>query len=401
MQGEINITVGFEKADIVGRDHRALQAALDYVGGLGGGTVTIGPGVYLMEDALHLRGSVTLRGAGPDTVLLKCPGVTSALAADADYGDCEIQVEDPSSFRVGMGVTVADERAHGFHLTVATIVAMEGNTLRLNGRHQSDYVMQRGAWATNTFPVISGRHVENIRLEGLTVEGNKAENQPLNGCRGAGIYFMRSHDIVIAECAIRDFDGDGISFQQSADVHVLECVCQGNTALGLHPGSGSQRPLIRGCRSTDNGRIGLFFCWRVKGGVAQDNVLLRNGNAGISIGHKDTDNLIQGNTISENGRVGILFRNELEPQGGHRNRVMENIILDNGDGQEGYGIKIEGDTHDLSIKHNTIGNSPASQRAGGPARQRIGVHIGPQARDILLEGNCFQDNAEGDLYQEG
>ena len=401
MKGEINITVGFDKADIVGRDHRALQAATDYVGNLGGGTVTIGPGVYLMEDALHLRSHVTLRGAGPDTVLLKCPGVTSALAADGDYGDWEIQVEDPAGFRVGMGVTVADESAHGFHTSVATIIAKEGNTLRLNGRHQADYVMRRGAWATNTFPIISGRQGKNVRLEGLTIEGNKSENRLLNGCRGAGIYFMRSHDVVVAECTVREFNGDGISFQQSADVSVLGCVCQGNAALGLHPGSGSQRPVIRGCRSTDNGRIGLFFCWRVKGGGAEDNVLLRNGNAGISIGHKDTDNLIQGNTISENGHVGILFRNELEPQGAHRNRVIENVILDNGDGQEGYGIKIEGETHDLAIEHNTIGNSPGRRRAGASARQRIGVYIGPEARDILLEGNCFQGNAESDLRQEG
>ena len=395
MASEISVTVGVENADIVGRDHRALQAAVDYVGNLGGGTVSIGPGTYLMEDALHLWSDVTLQGAGPQTVLLKSPGVASMLAADGDYGDWEVQAQDPSGFRVGMGVTVGDEQSGGFHLSVATIVAKEGDSLRLNGRHQADYVMRRGAWVANAFPIVSGRHVKNVRLDGLTIEGNKGENRLLNGCRGAGIYFMRSQDIVIAGCTVRDFNGDGISFQQSADVSVLDCICQGNTALGLHPGSGSQRPVIRGCQSTDNGRIGLFFCWRVKGGIAEDNTLLRNGQSGISIGHKDTDNLIRGNTVSENGRVGILFRNERGPQGAHRNRVIENVILDNGDGQEGYGIKIEGETHDLVIEHNTIGNSP-----GGNPRQRIGVHIGAEARDILMEGNRFQGNAEGDLCQE-
>ena len=34
----IEITVGLENADIVGSDNRALQAAVDYVGNLGGGT---------------------------------------------------------------------------------------------------------------------------------------------------------------------------------------------------------------------------------------------------------------------------------------------------------------------------------------------------------------------------
>ena len=35
------ITVGHRDADLVGRDNRVLQAAVDYVAGLGGGTVEI------------------------------------------------------------------------------------------------------------------------------------------------------------------------------------------------------------------------------------------------------------------------------------------------------------------------------------------------------------------------
>ena len=36
------VTVGRDHADIVGADNRALQAAIDYVANLGGGTVQIG-----------------------------------------------------------------------------------------------------------------------------------------------------------------------------------------------------------------------------------------------------------------------------------------------------------------------------------------------------------------------
>lgn len=395
MQRNISITVGYTDADILGHDNRALQAAVDYVAGLGGGTVHIGPGIYLMEDALHLRSHVSVIGEGDRTVLRKCTGFTSPLAADGDYGDTQIVVSDPSGFRLGMGVTVADERAGGFHLTVATIIAVEGDALTLNGRHQADYLMTRNAFATNTFPIVSGRYVERVRVEGLTIEGNKGENQVLNGCRGAGIYFHRAQDVEIVACTVRDFNGDGISFQQSADVRVLECLCQGNTRLGLHPGSGSQRPVIRQCRSIENGQIGLYFCWRVRHGVAADNELLRNGSFGLSIGHKDTDNLIEGNLIAENGVAGIYFRPELEPQGAHRNRVLANRILDNGNAEEGYGIKIEGVTCDVVIRDNVIGDS----RPPGEKRQRYGVYLGAGTRNIVLEGNRFQGNAERDVYR--
>ncbi|MBM3845208.1 MAG: hypothetical protein FJ405_02840, partial [Verrucomicrobia bacterium] len=36
-QPVVRISVGLRDADIIGNDHRALQAAVDYVGNLGGG----------------------------------------------------------------------------------------------------------------------------------------------------------------------------------------------------------------------------------------------------------------------------------------------------------------------------------------------------------------------------
>src|ERR1017187_4292255 len=55
------ITVGHAGASLLGTDNRALQAAVDYVAGLGGGIVEIGPGEYLMRDSLHLRPQVIVR----------------------------------------------------------------------------------------------------------------------------------------------------------------------------------------------------------------------------------------------------------------------------------------------------------------------------------------------------
>src|SRR4051794_31832684 len=68
------IKVGRSDADIVGSDNRALQAAVEYIAQLGGGTVEIGPGEYLMRDSLHLRPNVTVRGTPRSTILRKAPG---------------------------------------------------------------------------------------------------------------------------------------------------------------------------------------------------------------------------------------------------------------------------------------------------------------------------------------
>ena len=57
-----SVTVGRRDAQIIGADNKALQAAVDYIAGLGGGTVEIGAGEYVMRDSLHLRANVTVRG---------------------------------------------------------------------------------------------------------------------------------------------------------------------------------------------------------------------------------------------------------------------------------------------------------------------------------------------------
>ncbi len=111
------VTVGLRAGDITGADNRALQAAVEYVAGLGGGVVEIGPGDYLMRDSLHLRPQVTVRGTPGQTILRKAPSVASPLTVDGDYGEEQITVADPAGFGVGQGVAVWDKNSGGFHTT--------------------------------------------------------------------------------------------------------------------------------------------------------------------------------------------------------------------------------------------------------------------------------------------
>src|SRR2546426_2652563 len=105
MKDRPHLTVGQRDADIVGTDNRALQAAVDYVAALGGGTVEIGDGEFLMHDSLHLRSFVTVRGVKGKTILRKAKAASSALALDGDYGEEQITAVVPAGFVVGYGVT--------------------------------------------------------------------------------------------------------------------------------------------------------------------------------------------------------------------------------------------------------------------------------------------------------
>jgi polygalacturonase len=377
------IKVGIRNADIIGSDNRALQAAVDYVASLGGGIVEIGEGRYVMRDSLHLRSNVTVRGKKGKTILRKANGVVSALALDGDFGEQQITVADPTGFEVGYGVAIRDDNAGGFHTTVARITGRNGNTFSIDNPLMSDCMVRDKAKAATVFPVISAYNVEGARVENVIIDGNKESNVHLNGCRGAGIFLYRAFGTVIQSCVVRNYNGDGISFQQSNDVSVVDCVSEDNAFLGIHPGSGSQRPLVRKCIARRNGTDGLFLCWRVRHGLFEDNVLEGNGRFGISIGHKDSDNLLRRNLVRLSHRDGVYFRNESLGMAAHRNRLEDNIIENNGTGGQAAGICIRGQTNSLVFKNNSIRDT----RPEGSQTQTVGIRIEKKVGEVVLEGN--------------
>jgi polygalacturonase len=384
------IRVGVSDADITGSDNRALQAAVDYIARLGGGTVEIGPGEYAMQDSLHLRSHVTVRGTPGKTILRKAKAAVSALKLDGDFGEEQITVEQPGGFKPGYGVAIWDKGSGGFHTTVARITGQNGNSFSIDMPLNADCMVANKAQAATVFPVISGYHIEGARVEHLTIDGNKSENIALNGCRGAGIFLYRGFGTVIENCTIRNYHGDGISFQQSNDVLVQDCVSEDNAGLGLHPGSGSQRPVVRGCVARRNGEDGLFLCWRVKHGLFEKNVLENNGRFGISIGHKDTDNLLRENQVRANHQDGVFFRNESEGMAGHRNRLENNLIENNGVKADAAGIRVRGETKDLVFKNNIIRDTrPADAR-----KQTVGIRIEEPAGEVVLDGNEIEAKTE-------
>jgi predicted amidohydrolase len=384
------IRVGGAGAELVGSDHRALQAAVDYVAGLGGGVVEIGEGVFTMRDSLHLRSNVTVRGSGEKAILRKAPSVASRLALDGDFGEEQVTVEDAAGFEVGDGVAIRDDTSGGFHTTVATITGKDGNTFSISRPLGADCMVGQNAKAATVFPVVSGYDVEGAVVEDLVIDGARAENVHLNGCRGAGIFLYRAHGAVIRRCRVQGYHGDGISFQQSNDVQVLACVSEDNSHLGIHPGSGSQRPRVASCVARRNGEDGLFLCWRVRHGTFEDNQLLDNGRFGISIGHKDTDNLIARNLVRANGHDGIRFRDESEGMAGHRNRLERNVIEDNGRIKAAAGIRIDGETRGVVLRGNTIRDT----RAGDQKTQRAAIRIGEKAGELRLEDNQLDGAVE-------
>jgi hypothetical protein len=376
----LTVTVGPKDADIVGTDQRAIQAAVDYVARLGGGNVHVRAGTYRLRNAIYLQSGVNLMGDGPATILIKEPSATSSLDADSDWYDQELTLLDASGFRVGDGVCLRSKDAKTGVITVLkrTLVARSANRFKLDKPLRENFWQLNAATCSTLFPILSGEFVENIHIERLVLDGDREHNAELDGNYAGCIFLQDCNRIHIRGVTARNYHGDGISWQICHDVTVEDCVSENHTGLGLHPGSGSQRPLIRNNTVRGND-IGIFFCWGVKYGLAEKNVITDN-RLGISIGHRDTDNLITANRIESSKQAGVLFRPERGPTfAGHRNRIENNRFLDNA-AEGGAVIDIQGGTESILINDNQFSDTRGGQ-------DRIAVKQGPDTKNILIRDN--------------
>jgi hypothetical protein len=378
------LTVGPEKADLVGTNEKAIHAAVDWVARFGGGTVKILPGVYRFRNAVYLQNHVRILGSGLDSVIVKEPSAAATLADDSDWFDQEITFADARGFQIGDGICIRVKDPDKGELKVIkrTLVARDGNRFKLDRALREDVFLQGEPKVETLFPLFSGENIADVTIENIALDGNKASNQNLDGNYAGCIWMQDCNRITMRKVTARNYNGDGISWQICHDVLVEDCYSHDHTGLGLHPGSGSQRTIIRRNRMVDNEQ-GLFFCWGVRWGLAESNYIEGSRLYGISIGHHDTDNVVRDNEIRTSGEVAILFRKEDGPSfQGNRNCLEKNRIL--GLTQEhGIGVDIQGQTKSITIRENEIRETQA-------AGTRVGIRIGPEADEITLADNRIE-----------
>ncbi|HUQ95962.1 MAG TPA: right-handed parallel beta-helix repeat-containing protein [Bryobacteraceae bacterium] len=377
----IKMTVGPERADIVGSDQRVIQAAVDYVSGLGGGTVQILPGKYRFRNAVQLRSGVRIVGSGNDSVCIKEPSIKTALAENSDWYDQEVTLTDPSGFEVGDGIVLRTRNPNNgsFDTYKRTLVARSGRRFKINQMLVENFWTKEGASAATLFALFDGFRVSDIAIENICLDGNRANNENLNGNYVGCIFLRESNRINLRRVTARNYNGDGISWQVCHDVRAEDCHSHDNAGYGLHPGSGSQRPVVTGCKLERND-IGFFFCWGVKWGLVEKNEMLDNKRFGVSIGHNDTDNVVRNNEVLRSGKTGIYLRQEHGPSfSPSRNHIEANRVVDSGT-ESGVAVDIEGVTESVTLKSNILleTRQPAS---------RIGVRISKDAKQIGLAEN--------------
>ena len=377
----LTITVGQRKADLIGTTDRVIQAAVDYVGARGGGTVRVLPGTYRLRNSIFPQSKVRLLGSGTESVLFKESSVTTKLIVDGDHWDQEITLADPKGFQVGDGVRLVskDPYGKGTNIIQRTLIAVHGNRFKLDRRLEERFHLEGDPQIATNFALVQCTNAADVLIESIAVDGNKAQNEMLDkGMFDDGaIRLDESNRIAMRDVTVRNFYCDGIVWGISHDVWVENCDLYDGARLALHSGSGSQRSVVRGNRMRRSAE-GIYFCWGAQHGLYEKNVI-EYCNYGMTFGHSDSDNLIRDNDIRRSGEAGIHFRGGNKAFAPHRNRIEGNHIVDSG-GEKGIGIEINGETEAVVLARNEL------RETRGPA-SRIGILIGSETRDIRCADN--------------
>lgn len=382
------ITVGGPNADITGFTSTAIQIAVDAVKTRGGGTVKLNPGTFEITGPVRLSDNITLKGSGKSTILRKVDGFRTSYIIDADWGMMKAVVKDVSGFKIGMGIQLFDDsHKSGWDVTTAVITDIKENVIYFDNGTVNDYIAELNGLVSNGCSIVEAVGAENVIISDLVVEGNKATNDYINGCRGGGIYIHKSKNCLVENVRVNEFNGDSFSLQVTEGITLKGCEASNGDGLGFHPGTGSDRPVIENCISHHNTGDGLYLCWRVQNGIFRNNTIYGNLDNGISIGHKDTDNIFENNRVYENANHGVLFRNDNEQNAGHRNTFTGNTIENNGIAKESAGFYVGGTTHDIVIKNNTI-------RSTGKGNQKTAIIVGKNSTKVTAEGNTISGSKE-------
>ncbi len=211
------IRVGIVEGKIRGADQRRSRRASTASRSRAEAACAVGPGRYVLRNALALRNHVRLIGTPGKTILASCDGAQTRLARDAASGDRQIVLADAAVFRVGDGLQIRDSHTQ-YYFTDKPVTLTEKigeKVFRLNMPLAQNYAVARNAAAVLAFQLIGGYNVGDATVEGLVLEGNRPRTEAFasSGGVGAAIYLYACDHVTIRNCTVRNYRGDGISFQ--------------------------------------------------------------------------------------------------------------------------------------------------------------------------------------------
>ena len=140
-------------------------------------------------------------------------------------------------FGVGCGVMLRSYGKSGMTVVKDTVTAIEGRVISLSKRVYKNMWLDERATLATIFPILTAEEgVCDVTIENLVLDGNKEENEEINGNYSGAVFLQRCHRYTFRNVTACNYNGDGFSFQVCDDFVFENCVSENNANLGFHPG---------------------------------------------------------------------------------------------------------------------------------------------------------------------
>jgi len=208
--------------------------------GEAGGRIVLPAMELEMDRGIALGPNVELVGQGRSTVLRKAPGRIYPLAGYHNYGMRDVPLIFTDGLEPGMTVAIRDDVAGCFGETFARITWVDSPWVGLDRGLESDYHADQNPVLVTAFPLIYGLDVAHVAVL-------PAQPAGIGACRGAALYFLRSHHVTVDDVVIADFAGEGTGFQMCRRRSVSRAAVPKET--GPRASSSVCAPTISRCRA--------------------------------------------------------------------------------------------------------------------------------------------------------
>ncbi len=322
-------------------DGFGIQAAVNALP-TSGGQIYIPSGTYTIKGSITLKNNVRLTGAGISTVLKHANETLWTFAQTAASGQNQVVLTDTTGLQVGMSLVLYDNTGdEGENANSRKVTAINGTTVTLSANLTRAFLLADAPKAANVFDVIlaDGFHygaspLSWIEVDHLKIDGNKANvgTRSSQTQHGISVYSVQNfwiHDLTVDSAEYSGLVNGGVNLDVWA--RITDNTFSNNGQNGIHPGATYRQAIVSNNIIKGNAIWGFFFCESTQHVTFSGNLVADNGEYGVTLGWNNFDNVIADNVIIRNGWAGIYGQHDAGGNGGaHHIAVTGNVLMDNG-----------------------------------------------------------------------
>lgn len=382
----------------------AFQDAVDYANSIGGGTVFVPRGEYMLRSEIEWKTGVSLKGDGTDASILYAQGRQFSLI---DYRPGTAPGENTGDLADDSNIWLYDCHFKDFQIDMK---GLSDTHSTVEGKAMFMLYMSRCSFRELILKNSIGTALGCDFLDETVIDSVKVYNAGRNwgvpresddrivkvGQSGIGIgtAALESESVVISNCHVYNCGNYGIFVEtqqrydrpQSKHAKIINCHVEGNRYGLGNRGSG---PVIFNACTVYNNKHGIKLQRNSYGDIISSCIIENSEGEGIFVDKSyDGELSLLNNVIKCNGYRGIFI--DADSSYDHVSKVFNiigNIINDNGYHGIDFGTTTDNNlTENVSIKNNTIYNN--CQETGS---------VGMRMRNIFfldVVGNSVFDNQD-------